>query len=264
MDFRFLDDEQENSRGRGKMRKRMVAALVFLAAAAAVAGAVYSEVRGPASAQAASAPESRSSSGAAGTASQGSASSRAAGEQPSSDWRLVLVNGSHEFPENFQQQITDYYGVKLDSRLIPYYGAMKKAAAKDGVTLWISSAYRSRTEQKALFEKEVRANRAKGLSSAAAEQAAQKTVARPGYSEHNTGLALDLNGVKPDFDKTAAYAWLQEHAAAYGFILRFPKGKEAITQVSFEPWHYRFVGPENAEKIKASGMCLEEYLQQAR
>ncbi len=91
-------------------------------------------------------------------------------------------------------------------------------------------------------------------------------VKRPGYSEHNTGLAVDLGGsgnfkLEQDFENTAAFAWLIENCADYGFILRFPKGKEAITGVIYEPWHYRYVGKEAAKEIMSSNLCLEEYLE---
>lgn len=184
--------------------------------------------------------------------------------QQSSDWELVLVNNSNILPENFQPQITNYYGAKVDKRIVPAFDAMKKSAAKEGISLWISSGYRSLDQQKVLFNQEVQKSTAKGVSQSVAEETAAKTVAKPGYSEHNTGLALDLNGVSPAFESSKAFIWLQSHAADYGFILRFPKGKESITGITFEPWHYRYVGKENALKIKSSGQCLEQYLKSAQ
>ena len=94
-----------------------------------------------------------------------------------------------------------------------------------------------------------------------AESEAEIAVARPGYSEHNTGLAIDFNGVSADFENTKEFQWLQEHGAEYGFIPRYPKGKEGITHIMYEPWHYRYVGVEAAKEIKESGMCLEEYIE---
>ena len=181
--------------------------------------------------------------------------------QQSADPLLVLVNNKNAFPSTYQQEIIDYHGVNVDKRIVEPYESMKKAAAKAGVTLWISSGYRSVEQQKTLFEKEVELNTKKGLSTSEAENTAQKSVARPGYSEHNTGLAVDLNGVSPDFKKTKAYTWLLAHSAEYGFILRFPESKSEYTGVIFEPWHFRYVGTENALKIKDSNLCLEEYLQ---
>ena len=90
-------------------------------------------------------------------------------------------------------------------------------------------------------------------------------MAAPGHSEHNTGLAADI--VTPDhqmldtaFEQTPAFAWLSQHAAEYGFILRYPRDKTAITGIIYEPWHYRYVGVDNAAAILQSGGCLEEYL----
>ena len=82
----------------------------------------------------------------------------------------------------------------------------------------------------------------------------------PGTSEHNAGLAMDIISQDVDFEKTKAFGWLQEHAQDYGFILRYPKDKEDITKITYEPGHWRYVGKEDAVKIKQSGVCLEEYL----
>ena len=86
------------------------------------------------------------------------------------------------------------------------------------------------------------------MSSSEATSAAKIAVARGGYSEHNTGLAIDLNGVSPDSLETDAGKWMAEHAEEYGFVLRFPKDKEAETGIMYEPWHYRYVGKEHAQK----------------
>ena len=111
-----------------------------------------------------------------------------------------------------------------------------------------------------MYEGEIEENVKSGMSQEEATAAADVAVARPGYSEHNTGLAIDFNGVTMDFENTKAFQWLQENAADYGFVLRFPKGKESITHIMYEPWHYRYVGVEHAKKMKELDMCLEEYL----
>ena len=82
----------------------------------------------------------------------------------------------------------------------------------------------------------------------------------PGTSEHNAGLAMDICSLEQSFDKTAEFRWLNEHAADYGFILRYTEEKQDVTKKIYEPWHWRYVGVENAKAIKASGKCLEEYL----
>ena len=100
----------------------------------------------------------------------------------------------------------------------------------------------------------------------AAKEKAAAVVNPPGYSEHNCGLAADLNspehtGLARGFEKTAAFRWLCEHAGDYGFILRYPKDAEDKTEIIYEPWHWRYVGVENAAKINASGLCFEEYIE---
>lgn len=111
-----------------------------------------------------------------------------------------------------------------------------------------------------MFDRAVQQNLAKGMDWELADATAAKSIARPGRSEHNTGLAVDLNGVAEDFDTTAEYRWLQENAEDFGFILRFPADKESVTGIRFEPWHYRYVGVEHAKEMNRLGMCLEEYI----
>jgi D-alanyl-D-alanine carboxypeptidase len=173
---------------------------------------------------------------------------------------LVLVGPSNKLPDWYKPKLISAFGIQMDSDVVEPYTKMHAAAAKDGISLWISSAYRSDELQEKLFRQEVRQFSKSSADSSAAEACAEKAVARPGYSEHATGLALDLNGVKSDFDQTAAFRWLDRHAAEYGFILRYPKSKQAITKIEYEPWHYRFVGQKNAATIKKSDLCLEEYL----
>lgn len=97
------------------------------------------------------------------------------------------------------------------------------------------------------------------MDSSEAEAVAANSIARPGSSEHSTGLAIDFNGVSEEFDTTPEYRWLMKHAADYGFILRYAEEKESITGIRFEPWHFRYVGSEHAREINRLGLCLEEY-----
>ena len=99
------------------------------------------------------------------------------------------------------------------------------------------------------------------LTQEEAEKRAERVVARPKASEHNTGLAVDFNGVSNDFYKTKEYKWLMDNAQKYGFIERYQKKWKDYTGVIYEPWHFRYVGKENAPKIKDSGLCLEEYVE---
>lgn len=178
-----------------------------------------------------------------------------------SDWRLVLVNYDHKVPDDYQMNIVSAFGVDMDERIVEIYEKMYADAQKDNISLWISSAYRSQDKQAELFQREIRQNLDKGLNSSQAEATAANAVNRPGYSEHNIGLALDFNGVTSDFQNDDAYFWLLEHAGEYGFILRYPKEKEDVTKIMFEPWHFRYVGPEHAKKMNELGMCLEEYVE---
>ncbi len=130
------------------------------------------------------------------------------------------------------------------------YDALKAGAAEAGFSLYISSGFRDYYTQQALYDRYV-ANDGKAN--------ADRYSARPGYSEHQTGLAIDLNGVLDSFGDTDTGKWVEAHCHEYGFILRYPRGKEAQTGYMYEPWHIRYVGKDVAAKIAKSGLCLEEY-----
>lgn len=196
-----------------------------------------------------------------GASSGSSAASSQAGDSAQlSDWKLVLVNYANKMPDHFDSKVVAVFGMQMDSRVVQPYTEMLAAAKKDGISLWISSAYRSPEKQQELFEQEIKNYSKGGVSEVEAIAKAEQSVARPGYSEHNTGLALDLNGVKENFGGTPASNWLEEHAPDYGFILRFPRDKQEITKIKYEAWHYRYVGVENAKKMKEMNLCLEEYV----
>lgn len=188
-------------------------------------------------------------------------SSVSSGWKQLDDWRLLLVNFDHKVPDDYKHTIVHELGVDIDSRIVKPYEDMRDAAQKDGIKLWISSAYRSPERQKVLFEQEIQNYSKTGLNYVDALAKAESSVARPGYSEHNSGLAVDLNGVLENFGGTPASNWLVAHAADYGFVLRYPADKQSITKIKYEAWHYRYVGVENAKKMKELGMCLEEYVE---
>lgn len=177
-----------------------------------------------------------------------------------SDWQLVLVNYDNKMPDNFLHTIVNQFNVDLDSRIAVPFQKMRDAAQKDNIKIWISSGYRSPEKQETLFNQEIQAYYSEGMDYITAVNKAEKSVARAGYSEHNTGLALDLNGVLENFDSTPESKWLQAHAQDYGFVLRYPRDKQELTKIKYEPWHYRYVGVENAKEMKKRGMCLEEYI----
>lgn len=179
---------------------------------------------------------------------------------PESKRELVLVNLDNKIPNWYAPRLVNELGFQMDSSIVQPFEKMRAAASKDGVSLWISSAYRSNERQNELFQQEVEQYSKTCPTYAQALASAEKSVAKPGYSEHATGLAMDLNGVKDDFDTTPAFRWLSQHAQDYGFVLRYPKDKQSITKIKYEPWHYRYVGVQNAKAIKKAGQCLEEYL----
>ena len=199
--------------------------------------------------------------------------SRAAAAAARDDaWMLRLVNADNPLPEDFTVRtapIDGYDAQSFDMRAADALNALLRDAERDGTPLYLVSAYRTIGRQKALFERKTAAFEAEGLPRAEAERQAAQWVARPGQSEHNLGLAADIvsadwytnhNDLTADFAQTPAYAWLTAHCADYGFILRYPQGKEAVTGVTWEPWHYRYVGREAARAITDGGLTLEEYL----
>ena len=100
-----------------------------------------------------------------------------------------------------------------------------------------------------------------GISQEEAERLTDEYINKPGASDHNLGLAVDFNYVDNKFDDLEAFKWLKENAEDYGFILRYPKDKEEITKISYESWHWRYVGEEHAKKMNELNMCLEEYIE---
>ena len=127
----------------------------------------------------------------------------------------------------------------------------------------VSYTHLSVDYQTKLYNNKTQYYRDQGCSEADARAKAATIVNPPGYSEHATGLAADLNtpehtSLDEDFENTAAFRWLCQHAVEYGFILRYPKEAEAVTEITYEPWHWRYVGPENAALISQSGLCFED------
>ena len=184
------------------------------------------------------------------------------------DPRMVLVNHTNKMPEDYTFTTRECGSATavnktLQTEAADAFLAMQAAAAREGVTIWMQSGYRSVKYQEGLYNKKTQYYLDKGLSRAEALQKAASIVNPPGYSEHNCGLAADLNspehtGLDTGFEKTAAFRWLKAHAVEYGFILRYPKDAEAVTEITYEPWHWRYVGPENAALIQQSGLCLED------
>ncbi len=181
------------------------------------------------------------------------------------DWTLILVNRNYILPEDYVPDLDyavtgDTSSKKLDSRVAPHYNEMYLAAKEDGITLTTVSGYRSWDLQKSNFERKINKYLDMGYSKVGATQEAATIILPPGTSEHNAGLAMDICSLEQSFENTEEFEWLMENAEDYGFILRYPKDKQDKTEIIYEPWHWRYVGVENAKKINASGLCLEEYL----
>lgn len=184
---------------------------------------------------------------------------------------MVLVNHTSKMPDDYTFDTKECGSATAINKTLQTVACdafleMQKAAAADGVTVWMQSGYRSVKYQTSLYERKTKYYLDKGYDNATAKEKAAAVVNPPGYSEHNCGLAADLNspehtGLDEGFEKTAAFRWLCEHAGDYGFILRYPKDAEDKTEIIYEPWHWRYVGVENAAKINASGLCFEDYIE---
>ncbi|MBE6894372.1 MAG: D-alanyl-D-alanine carboxypeptidase family protein [Ruminococcaceae bacterium] len=197
------------------------------------------------------------------------------GTKPQQSWSTMLVNQWSYMPEGYVPEVRpiSYEGVspannKFDVRAADALEQMLAAAREAGYNMYLVSAYRTHEYQVNLFNRKVNEYKALGYDDATAYSEASQWVAIPGTSEHCTGLAADIvsstwynynSDLTHDFEETDHFDWLYEHCADYGFILRYPKGAEAITGITYEPWHYRFVGIDAAKYIMENHITLEEF-----
>ena len=175
------------------------------------------------------------------------------------DWNLILVNKWNKIPENYNVDLIELSGgEKVDKRIYEPLMKMLEDAKKGnlGKEPLIVSGYRTNEKQKELYDDKIKSYRNKGYSKEKAKEEAQKWVSVPGYSEHQLGFAVDINGATYDL-----YFWLQENSYKYGFIFRYPGSKTDITGTAEEVWHYRYVGIEVATQMHEKNLCLEEYLE---
>ncbi len=181
-------------------------------------------------------------------------------ETDTSKGNLILVNKYNRLTEKFQPDdlvdISNQYAYgtpEIRDEVYKQFRSMFNAAKKDNITLIITSGYRDYAFQENLWNK---------YSDQKGEEWADSIAARAGFSEHQTGLSMDIltyNSTLDTFEQTDAFKWLSENAHKYGFILRYPKDKEEITGYSYESWHYRYVGVEVATKVKELGITFDEY-----
>ncbi len=181
-------------------------------------------------------------------------------------WNLVLVNSDTPLPENYEINVKQLdNGQAVDERCYDALQNMLKDCRRAGLRPVICSSYRTQEKQQMLFDNQVEKWKNQGYSVNEAKMQAGKLVAVPGTSEHQLGLALDIVDIsyqllEEEQENTPTQKWLLENSWKYGFILRYPKDKTDITKISYEPWHYRYVGKKAAKEIFDAKICLEEYL----
>ncbi len=180
---------------------------------------------------------------------------------------LMLVGRFEPIPEGFEAalKLRSVQGKLFEMQTAAALERMLESARSEGVFIKVISGYRSQEHQQMLWEKDISMLMAQGAGYKEAVKEVGRTLALPGFSEHHTGLAADLgtpgdDDVSYTFTRSIQAKWLECNAHKYGFILRYPRLKEHITGIDFEPWHYRYVGVESAVMIRKSGICLEEFL----
>lgn len=198
-------------------------------------------------------------------ADEGAAADAASGE---ADDLLLLVNPWTPLPEDFVpgELVPVQNDQAVDARAYPDLQNMLGDMSQAGLSPLICSSYRSQERQQELYDNKVQRVMAEGVFREAAQAEAARWVARPGTSEHQTGLAVDIVSLSNQMldetqESTPEFQWLAENAWKYGFILRYPEDKSEKTGIAYEPWHFRFVGKEAAEEMHDLGLCLEEYLE---
>ena len=172
-----------------------------------------------------------------------------------SSWEYVLANAEHSIGE-YTPELGEIEGQKLDQRILEPMQQFVADARAEGLSVFLSSGYRGFEEQQSLFNRKVEQY---------GEEKAATIVSRPGTSEHQTGLACDITDeyyeLKDEsLENTALYQWMSKHCQEYGFIVRYPKDKEEITGIIYEPWHFRYVGVEAATYMVEHNLCLEEFV----
>jgi D-alanyl-D-alanine carboxypeptidase len=184
-------------------------------------------------------------------------------------YNLVLVNNDSQLKPDFTVSLTTFDGVQVDEKIVPALKKMMEDAKAEGCPLKLTSGYIDAEQQDKLFQAEVQnLMKNQGYSQVRAENQAQIAIGRGGYNENQTGMAVefDAEGVpeKTDFTTTDQYKWLVKNCVSYGFILRYPENKTGSTGKAYQPHHFRYVGVDNAVKMREYSMCLEEYVSYMR
>jgi D-alanyl-D-alanine carboxypeptidase len=189
-----------------------------------------------------------------------------AGREEYTSKELLLINPWHLLPEDYEAELEDVeYGHRMDACAAEHLRDMLADCREAGYSPLICSSYRDRSKQEVLFQSDVRKFMYRGYSEEEAVRETAQNVAVPGSSEHEAGLAADIVYVGHQVldesqEQNDTQQWLMEHCMEYGFILRYPRDKQDITGITYEPWHYRYVGEDAAREIMSRGICLEEYL----
>lgn len=178
---------------------------------------------------------------------------------------LILVNSGTSLPDGYVPILTEFGGVQVDSRIVPALRKMTEDAKTAGCPLTLTGGYVSAERQDRLYQAEVsRLMSAEKKSRSSAENEAVSTVGRGGSNENQTGFAVEFaaadSGNGTDFSATRQYHWLAANSVSYGFVLRYPADKTTATGHAASPAHFRFVGADNALKMREYSMCLEEYV----
>ena len=201
-----------------------------------------------------------------------SAHSEESQDSSSADWNLVLVNRENQLAEEIVMELyLTESGYQIDSRIQEPYLQLMEAGKAAGMDFTMVSGYRSIEQQQTNYDVNYQNYLASGLSEEEARTKTEEYIALPNASEHITGLAVDItstalanlegnSGLFPDLENYPEGLWLKENAPKFGFVLRYPKEKEAITGINFEPWHFRYVGIENAMYMTENNLTLEEYI----
>ena len=186
--------------------------------------------------------------------------------KPEDMWCLILTNAEYPVPEDYAVTLKDVPGTdqKVDERIYEPLMNMLEAMKEEGLSPVVCSGYRTLDKQEKLFNRKVSAYVKKGRSKEESYTLARQTLSIPGSGEHCLGLAVDFytrsyHQLERAFEKTPEGKWLREHAQDYGFTLRYDEGKEEITGIGYEPWHFRYVGIDVARYLKEHNLSLEEF-----